>query len=528
MHYGFRKISIFVEEETFLKRISVLHPYLFALYPVLALFSHNAGQVAFTEILLPSIASLALAFLLALITEVIFKDYIKGGILTSLFLILFFSYGHIVQSFESWYIGSFRFGSHKSMYTFSFLFLLAGFIILRRTSKSPVALSKILTIISSVLILFPLVSVSHFKLRAASSYRDTRNLDSYVKELSLSSDKQGGPDIYYIILDRYAGDGILEEFYDYDNKYFSDFLLDRGFYLATGSFSNYQMTSHSLASSLNIEYINYLNEEIGDESSDWMPLFSRLEDNTVWRFLKEKGYKYIHFGPKWQPTSNNKYADININYYALPEFTSLLLRTTMVLPILNKFEIAGTRMEKYKRILYEFEKLAEIPYKTEPTFVFAHMLIPHGPFVFDKNGNYITSETLNKMSREEKILEQLEFANTKIMQLVDEILERSDTPPIIIIQGDEGPYPPTCLDSQFNWTRATDSELKLKLSILNAYFLPGVAGDMLYPWITPVNSFRLIFNLYFGTNLELLPDKNYVIQDINHLYKYYDVTEKIR
>ena len=108
-----------------MKKTSALHPYFFALYPILALFSHNAGQVAFTEILLPSKASLALAFLFMLITSVILKDYTKAGILTSLFLILFFSYGHIVQSIENWHIGSFRFGSHKSMYTLWCIILLA-------------------------------------------------------------------------------------------------------------------------------------------------------------------------------------------------------------------------------------------------------------------------------------------------------------------------------------------------------------------------------------------------------------------
>ncbi len=65
------------------------------------------------------------------------------------------------------------------------------------------------------------------------------------------------------------------------------------------------------------------------------------------------------------------------------------------------------------------------------------------------------------------------------------------------------------------------------MRILNAYYLPGVDKDILYPSITPVNSFRLIFNLYFDTNFELLPDENYAFVDGRHIYKFFNVTDKV-
>jgi hypothetical protein len=40
-------------------------------------------------------------------------------------------------------------------------------------------------------------------------------------------------------------------------------------------------------------------------------------------------------------------------------------------------------------------------------------------------------------------------------------------------------------------------------------YLPGVDHRALYPTMTPVNEFRMIFNLYFGSNLPLLPDRSY-------------------
>ena len=65
------------------------------------------------------------------------------------------------------------------------------------------------------------------------------------------------------------------------------------------------------------------------------------------------------------------------------------------------------------------------------------------------------------------------------------------------------------------------------MGILNAFYLPGISMDAISPTITPVNTFRLIFNLYFGTDFPLLPDKSYIIKDMDHPYLFIDVTDKL-
>jgi hypothetical protein len=44
--------------------------------------------------------------------------------------------------------------------------------------------------------------------------------------------------------------------------------------------------------------------------------------------------------------------------------------------------------------------------------------------------------------------------------------------------------------------------------IMNAYHLPD-HNDQLYSTISPVNSFRVVFNEYFGGEYELLEDMSY-------------------
>ena len=49
----------------------------------------------------------------------------------------------------------------------------------------------------------------------------------------------------------------------------------------------------------------------------------------------------------------------------------------------------------------------------------------------------------------------------------------------------------------------------MRMSILNAYYVNAETKTSLYATITPVNSFRIIFNHYFGYNLPLLEDTSY-------------------
>jgi hypothetical protein len=149
-------------------------------------------------------------------------------------------------------------------------------------------------------------------------------------------------------------------------------------------------------------------------------------------------------------------------------------------------------------------RLAPIP---GPKFVFLHVLVPHPPYVFDRDGGYVTRAEERKRSFDENYANQVIAANAMIRRMVDAILRDSPSPPVIIVQGDEGPYPPGTGREEFDWRTATQTQLLHKTGILNAYYLPGADTSVLYPTISPVNSFRVVFNSYFGANLPLLPDR---------------------
>ena len=92
--------------------------------------------------------------------------------------------------------------------------------------------------------------------------------------------------------------------------------------------------------------------------------------------------------------------------------------------------------------------------------------------------------------------------------MIDGILTNSKTPPVIIIQADHGPA------IQHYYLTMDELSVFERYSILNAYYLPGVNPNEVPKDITPVNSFRFVFNKYFNANFQLLPNHQYFPTEI--------------
>lgn len=510
-----------------MKKTFIIHPFLWAAFPILFLFSQNVNLVAFSEILMPISLVLLVTILLFLFLKQVLKDSQKAGVIVSLFLLMCFSFGHVLHTYQGWPVVSLISG--RGLFLLWWGWFIFGAYYFRKTQRNLNNLTLILNVVSFSLVMISLANIGTHKIRAWFSWQ---NVPPRPEMISLDlTQPDAFPDIYYIILDTYPRATTLKEIYGFDNQEFIDWLESKGFYIASESSSNYHKTNHSLASSLNMKYINFLSEDYGEDFTDLKPIYELLQDYQVWRILKSKGYQFIHFGSFWNATSRNRYADSNFNLYPIPEFSMMVYKTTIFYPIGVRLRFLDERLIHWQRVQYKFGKLAETRKMKGPKFVFAHMLVPHGPFVFKENGEFLTEEELSKKDTNEAYLDQLTFTNKKIKELFDKLLANEESATIIVLQSDEGTYPTRYAiagDDEFDWRQATPPELKEKMGILNAYFLPGVEGEALYPLISPVNSFRVIFNLYFGANLELLPDEHYVYQDVKHPYKFIDVTEEIK
>jgi hypothetical protein len=510
-----------------MKRVFPLHPLLVAVLPTLVLFSGNLGEVSVSEVVLPLVLSGGLAALLLGLAGWIPGGRDRGAILASIALVLLFSHAEIRRALGGWELSGVPVASDRHLLIVELALIFGAFLVLRRTRPVLRTLTLILNVGLAGVVLFQVGTIGVYKIRAALSYRGLPPAAG-VAEVLPPATAGARPDIYYIILDRYPSERCLKEFYDYDNRPFLDHLEQLGFYVAAESRSNYPMTMHSLASSLSMDYLGDLSAPAPLLSDDWMPLAHRLQDYRLWRRLRTLGYRYIHCGSGWQPTDRNRYADRNTSPNALPEFTSLLCQSTALNPLLHRLGLTDVDRVKRQRVLRQFRDLAAVVDDPAPTFVFAHFLVPHPPYVFDRDGKPLAPAVRARRSTPENMRQQLEFTNARVRGFVDTLLARSVTPPIVILQADEGPYPYARTASTFDFTRATDAELREKTSILNALYLPGVDPGVFYPTLSPVNTFRLIFDHYFGTRFGLLPDRSYAFPDRRHLYDFFDITDRVR
>jgi hypothetical protein len=187
---------------------------------------------------------------------------------------------------------------------------------------------------------------------------------------------------------------------------------------------------------------------------------------------------------------------------------------------IEQLDIADLSYDTHRRIiLYALDRLPDVASIKGPKFVFAHLVAPHPPYVFDRDGNPINPNYPFTLSVEERTgyIEQLQFVNRKVLETIDGILANSESPPIIIIQGDHGPGTMT------NHNSLEHSCLYERFSILNAYYLPGVERSSVPMDLAPVNSFRFLFNTYFNGDLEYLPNRQY-FSISSHFYQFTEVT----
>lgn len=501
-----------------LKKSLIIHPFLFAIIPVLYFFTSEI-EAPLEYLALIILITFGVILLFILFLKWITKDYLKSGIIISFSLILFIGYGASYLEFSGDEILDSEISISFLLIILFLIILIFGNYFLIKSNKKLNKVSSLLNIISIGL----LISLTIFIIISSNQGTEIYNNKNFEMLLLPDMEQKYLPDIYYIILDEYAGSLSLQNNFGFDNSKFYSELEGMGFVMPDTNYSNYPYTMLSIPSTLNMQYLNFLKNEMGTKSINVKPIVEILENNLVMKNLNKQGYHIVSAFAGGDAAGTKKFVDEKL---CEKEHFQNQVKTIIKKVVPTLFFVSSDSNDwKRNEILCTFLEIPKIKNKiSQPIFVYAHMALPHSPFVFDENGNLVdfSTKTIGNEETKKKYLDQLKFTNKKVVELIESLLSKYENHPIILIQSDHGER------TGIDWENPSNDMLMQGFNNLNAYYLPNSSENLVYDSISPVNSFRLIFNEYFNANFEFIDDKQYWLISDKNPYEIREVTENLK
>lgn len=493
-------------------RFIFLHPLLFVIWPVLALYDQNAKLFETDVLLQPIIAGLAAALVLCLTFRTFSKSWAAATLMASVFIIAYFDVWKpvvldiVILQFQRYKLPPILFYGWYSVLIVVFIFLV------RNRPAATRALTVIANVVALALIAYPSARILY---SVAILHEDSIPVAAATPETSseepdIAYDTSSRPDVYFILLDAYPRADLLLDNFNFDNSEFLGELEKRGFVVAENSTSNYGFTKASVASMFNLNYLN----KIDKDGKNFRNLTIKVRNSTVINAFNDMGYDIFTF-PAGYSTFDIKDGPVttlhrSADWSSLGEFGFSTLEFTPIPAILRSFGYNIAFDVWYGDLLYALNTLHDPPRQSHenPLCVIAHIVCPHPPYVMGPDGGpqyldvpFSISDWDYKMSDERRIEihnDQLQGLNIHVLKSIDNIFEKAQEPPVVILISD---HADRIITSQVN-----------RLRNLCALYLPGPGLEVpreVISNLTMVNLFRLIFNTYFGTQYDFLEKLDY-------------------
>jgi len=436
------------------------------------------------------------SFILLILFRLIYKNWQKAALMAFLIMCYHFFFGSMKDFLTNAFPGSFL-TQYIFILPFSFCMIVMIFIILKRRKKPLQQFAYYLNLLFLLLIL-----IDAIWLAGKTTNRTGSGIAALPEEFRPCTDCSK-PDVYVIIADEYAGNKELKDIFHFDNSLFLTRLTERGFHVIPNSSSNYNYTPFSVASTLNMNYLDL-------QRAGKQPLLSYTyeitRNNKLLRFLQCHHYTFYNYS---QLDYIGQPAHIQENF--LPVKTRLITSQTFVSRLKKEMRYhlvtwlkleSETKKFTYNtrdnnKALFQLTMHSVLEKTKEPKFVLTHLMIPHYPYYFDKNGNEFPFETLHdgNQTNREHYIEYLQYGNKKILELLDHIIKNSSSPPVIVLMGDHG-------------FRHFDNPVDPEYIFYNlaAVRLPGKNYSAFPDSLTNVNLIRTVLNTTFNQQLPYLKD----------------------
>ncbi len=496
----------------------VAYPLLAAIYSVVALAAANGGElIRPVDLLLPLVISVTAAIAAWFISRAATRNLDGRALLTFILVTVFSGHGYLVDALDQW-------GVPRPLAAASLALVPVALavVVVRRGRVSFRPLSTYLNLVLAIMLAWASATLLWHWVRSPDpgiALPDLPDRPNAAAPMAV----RDRPNVLLIILDKYAGRQSLLSDFDYDNRPFEMMLEHQGFFVPRAPRSNYVNTFLTLASMLNWEYLDDVARRAKHDGSRWGPAASLIEDNRTWRALHRLGYRFVFMPTAYQPTSRNRFADVQIPdpRQLTHEFEVVWFRGTIMLGLMQRVcgavPCSGASPpyvpESAASLDWKFATIPTLLQGDRPVFLFAHLLVPHEPYVYDANCGHrppywpTTDEGREAAAVTAAYIGQIQCVNRKVETLVREVLADSTRPSLIILQADHG-HGRLGRDLPM-LSAATPRQVDARSDIFAAYRLPGAPPGLMSDSVGPVNAMRAVMRYYFGLDLPALQEATY-------------------
>jgi hypothetical protein len=445
---------------------------------------------------------LVIIVVLVLLFYFIFKSWRKALLFAFFLMCVQFFFGAIHDLLKNWFSNGFI-SKYSFLLPLVAVMTATGFVFVLKTNRGFQRTTRYLSITLVTLILVDL-AILVSKLVSRSRSHET------VTEIAGCKDCKK-PNIYLVIADEYAGDKELRDIFSFDNSAFKIELEKRNFHVVKKAMSNYNYTPYSMASIFDMNYLNGITNRANDIDNRNIT-YETINKNTLVNNLNAFGYDFINFSLfdfADKPGLNfNEFYSIRERLISSQTFTGRI-KKDLWYHFVTTFRFRWAQNDWQNKLISLIQKgykgtlSAAEDNSGRPHFIYTHFTMPHYPYLFDKNGSRLSFKESQQGGRKDLYLGFLQYCNQKCLALIDGILKKDRTGPIIILMSDHGftKYNDPAIDPAYNFD-----------NIINIYF-PDKNYSEFPDSISNVNLFRFILNKQFKQQLPLLKDSTIFLKE---------------
>lgn len=345
-----------------------------------------------------------------------------------------------------------------------------------------------------------------------------------------STELERRPDIYFLLLDGYGRQDVLNELYGIDIGQSVEELRRKGFVVADRALSAHPMTWLAVSAILDQEY-QALPGRRGRPSLMARQLALMSGDSRTHQILKANGYRFVtaatHYGSlcrpslisdieecvRQRPEVDEAILSSSIRYQ-LAFMTPLLgLSTSGVLPgwfsslwqgpeLLEDEETVGGKAFLTADVLAAVDAVRSRG-DTHPLFVFAHMMYSHPPFTLGPDCAFLqrgVPDLSDGWGDMVAYRNGIECATSQVLELIEDV----DPSAVIVIQSDHGPTLGR-IDSldevidEIGSPEAPMENLWARASVFSAVRLPEFCRSSVPDTYAGVSTFKVVLGCLAGT-----------------------------